>query len=216
MRARHATGLCLRFHDEHQPQGKSWCDVPAQGQASALLSTVPATRGWHALPAVVLETQFPFGLFRAWTVWRPALRVLAYPRPEQPAAPLPASQPAPGAAAHSRNAQGNEIDGVRAWRRGDGLRQVVWKKVARSGQLVSRETTADASRELWLDWQASRSAGPAGTLDTEGRLSRLVAWVIAAERQGLVYGLRLPGQQMAPDRGDAQRRAALQALALWS
>jgi len=211
--ARH--GLCLHFHGENQAQGKAWCDVPAEGQASAHLSTVPPHRGWHALPAVVLETQFPFGLFRAWTVWRPALQVLAYPRPEQPSVPLPASQPAPGDAAHSRSAQGSELDGVRAWRRGDGLRRVVWKKVARSGQLVSRETTADASRELWLDWQASRAAGSAKALDTEGRLSRLVAWVLAAEHQGLVYGLRLPGQQMAPDRGDAQRRAALQALALW-
>jgi uncharacterized protein (DUF58 family) len=208
--ARH--GLCLHFHGERRPQGNAWCDVPAQGQASAHLSIVPATRGWHALPAVVLETQFPFGLFRAWTVWRPSLRVLAYPRPEQPPAPLPTSQAAPGDAAHNRSGQGSELDGVRAWRRGDGLRMVLWKKVARSGQLVSRETTADSSRELWLDWNASRGAS---ALDTEGRLSRLVAWVLAAERQGLVWGLRLPGQQMAPDRGDAQRRAALQALALW-
>jgi uncharacterized protein (DUF58 family) len=206
-------GLCLRFQGEHQAQGKAWCDVPAQGQASAHLSTVPPHRGWHTLPAVVVETQFPFGLFRAWTVWRPSLQVLAYPRPEQPAAPLPASQPAPGDAAHSRTGAGSELDGVRAWRRGDGLRQVVWKKMARSGQLVSRETSADSSRELWLDWQASR--GPT-SLDNEGRLSRLAAWVLAAEHQGLVYGLRLPGQQMAPDRGDAQRRAALQALALWN
>ena len=209
--ARH--GLALHFHDRALPQGKAWCDVPALGQASARLSIVPATRGWHTLPALVVETQFPFGLFRAWTIWRPAGNVLAYPRPEQPAAPLPASQPAPGDAAHARQGQGSELDGVRAWRRGDSLRQVVWKKVARSGQLVSRETTADSSRELWLDWQATSGAT---RIDTEGRLSRLAAWVVAADKQGLVYGLRLPGQHMPPDHGDAQLRAALQKLALWS
>jgi uncharacterized protein (DUF58 family) len=101
---------------------------------------------------------------------------------------------------------------VRAWRRGDGLRQVVWKKAARSGQLVSRETTAESSRELWLDWQATQGVHPAGA---EDRLSRLAAWVLAAERQGLVYGLRLPGQQFTPDRGDAHQRRLLRELALW-
>jgi uncharacterized protein (DUF58 family) len=209
--ARH--GLGLHFHDGQLPQGKAWCDVPAQGQASARLSIVVPKRGWHAVPALVAETQFPFGLFRAWTIWRPAGKLLAYPRPEQPAAPLPPSQHAPGDAAHTRQGQGSELDGVRAWRRGDSLRQVVWKKVARSGQLVSRETTTDSSRELWLDWQAS--SGAAAT-DTESRLSRLAAWVLAADKQGLVYGLRLPGQQLPPAHGDVQLRATLHMLALWS
>jgi uncharacterized protein (DUF58 family) len=47
---------------------------------------VPARRGWHAVPTLVVETVFPFGLFRAWTVWRPAARVLAWPRPNTRAA----------------------------------------------------------------------------------------------------------------------------------
>ncbi len=112
------------------------------GQASARLSIVPTTRGWHELPGLVIETRFPFGLFRAWTHWRPASRVLAYPRPETPAPALPAAQSTPGDSTHARRTQGSELDGVRAWRRGDSLRQVLWKKVARSGELVSRETTS--------------------------------------------------------------------------
>jgi uncharacterized protein (DUF58 family) len=110
-----------------------------------------------------------------------------------------------------RSGEGSELDGVRAWRRGDSLRQVLWYKVARSGELVSRETTSELSRELWLDWQAARAAG-----SVEQRLSRLTAWVLAAERQGLVYGLRLPGTDSTPDRGELQQRKLLQQLALWS
>jgi uncharacterized protein (DUF58 family) len=98
------------------------------------------------VPTLIVETRFPFGLFRAWTLWRPAGRVLAYPRAEQPAPQLPTAQSAPGDAVHSRQGEGSELDGVRAWRRGDSLRQVAWKKMARSGQLVSRENSADASR----------------------------------------------------------------------
>jgi uncharacterized protein (DUF58 family) len=208
--ARH--GLGVHFRDLRHSRGRAWCDVPAQGQASAHLSIVPPTRGWHAVPTLIVETRFPFGLFRAWTLWRPAGRVLAYPRAEQPAPQLPTAQSAPGDAVHARQGEGSELDGVRAWRRGDSLRQVAWKKMARSGQLVSRENSADASRELWLDWQASAGAGS----DTEARLSRLTAWLIAAERLGLAYGLRLPGQQLAPDRGELHLRSALQRLALWN
>jgi uncharacterized protein (DUF58 family) len=209
--ARH--GIGLRFEDRRTSERGAWCDVPALGQATASLSVVPATRGWHAVPPLVVETRFPFGLFRAWTHWRPASQVLAYPRPEQPTPPLPQAQTAPGGMPQARRGQGGELDGVRAWRRSDGLRQVVWKKAARSGQLVSRDTVAENSRELWLDWQAAPGAGRA---EPEARLSRLAAWVLAAERQGLSYGLRLPGQQMPPDRGDAHQRRLLRELALWS
>ena len=211
--ARH--GVALRFADRRKHGSHAFLDVPALGQESARVSVVPPRRGWHALPPLVAETGFPFGLFRAWTVWRPSLQVLAWPRPEQPPAPLPPSSPAPGESATARHAQGGEQDGVRAWRRGDGMRQVVWKKVAKSGEMVSRETASAITRELWLDWQASGVSGVGGGMDTEQRLSRMAAWVLQAEHAGLVWGLRLPGRELAPGQGDAHKRAALEMLALW-
>ncbi len=207
-RARYA--LAVRWRDRGRA-GRTWTavDLPAGGQASATLSFVPGTRGWHAVPAIVVETGFPFGFFRAWTIWRPATRVLAWPRPEHPAPALPAPQPVAGEQMALQRAAGGELDGVRPWRRGDSLRQVVWKKVARSGELVSRETAASGSRELWLDWSATQGA-------VEGRLSRLAAWVEQAERIGLVWGLRLPGVELGSAQGDAHRRLALERLATWS
>ena len=194
-------------HGGPSARGFQGCDAPAQGQASAHLSTVPPHRGWHAVPTLVVESVFPFGLFRAWTVWRPAGRVLAWPQPETPPPPLPSGDSTPGDERAARRGAGSELDGVRPWRRGDTMRQVVWKKVARSGELVSRETAGTASRELWLLW------GDAGGIDAEQRLSRIAAWVLAAEREGIAYGLRLPGAELPPGQGDAQRRAALDLLA---
>ena len=212
-RLRHGLGLHL-LHEplHHAPLGAAniWCDVPAQGQEIARISTVPTHRGWHAVPTVVVETVFPFGLFRAWTLWRPAARVLAWPQPEPAAPPLPVAASSQGDEQRSRRGPGGELDGVRPWRRGDTMRQVVWKKVARSGELVSRETTAAGQRELWLDW-AQTPGQP-----VEQRLSRLAAWVLLAEQQGLACGLRLPGLELQPGQGDAHRRAALDQLALWA
>jgi uncharacterized protein (DUF58 family) len=205
--------LALRLYDrDRDGRSHTTVDVPAGGQAVATVSIVPATRGWHAIPPLVLETGFPFGFFRAWTVWRPAARVLAWPRPEHPAPPLPGAQPVPGEQAAVQRSSGNELEGVRPWRRGDSLRQVVWKKVARSGELVSRDTASSGSRELWLDWAATAGTGA----DAEPRLSRLAAWVESAERAGIAWGLRLPGVELPTGQGDAQRREALERLATWA
>jgi uncharacterized protein (DUF58 family) len=205
-RDRPAVGLAL--HSARR-QGMAFVDVPAQGSTVARLRFTPARRGRHALPTLVVETHFPLGLFRAWSVWRPAAELLVYPAPEQPPQPLPAGQPVGGSAPAQHQGAGSEFDGVRAWRRSDSLRQVVWKKVARTGELVSREMGASATQVLRLDWQAA--AAP----DAELRLSRLAAWVLAAERQGRPYALAVPGRQLPGACGDAQRRAALEVLALW-
>ena len=191
----------------------TWIDVPALGQAHAQVSFVPASRGMHEAPTLSAETRFPLGLFRTWTVWRPAAQLLVYPRPEQPAAPLPPARAVPGGPTQSRSADGGEVEGVRAYRRGDPLKLIAWKKAAKAldagGELVSRDTSASAHQQLWLDWQAC------GALAPEERLSRLTAWTLAAHRAGADYGLHLPGADIAPADGDAQRRHCLEALALW-
>ena len=207
--ARHGVGL--RFVSRARPRAIAWCDVPAQGQASARVSFVPPTRGLacgaHAGGRDALSVRPVPRLDR--TGGRPA-RCWPIRSPKQPPrAAAGRRQAAPGARAGTRAAEGSELDGVRAWRRGDALRQVVWKKVARSGELVSRETSAESSRELWLDWQAA----PAPASDVEARLSRLAAWVLAAEQQGWSYGLRLPGRSSR--RTAATRTSARAAARRW-
>ena len=191
----------------------TWIDVPALGQAHAQVSFVPAARGRVETPTLAAETRFPLGLFRAWSVWRPAAQLLVYPRPEQPAAPLPAARAMPGGPGRSRSTGGGEVEGVRAYRRGDPLKLIAWKKAAKlldtGGDLVSRDTSASTHQELWLDWQSC------GALALEARLSRLTAWTLAAHRAGADYGLRLPGLELQPTGGDTQRRHCLEALALW-
>jgi len=52
-----------------------------------------------------------------------------------------------------------------------------------------------------------------GSLPVEARLSRLTAWVLAAERSARPFSLALPGVQLAARQGRDHRRAALTALA---
>ena len=207
---RHGIGLSL-FDTRRFGWRQGFIDVPAHGSASARLSMVPERRGRHRVPTLTIETRFPLGMFRAWTVWRPAAEVTAWPRPETPPPPLPPSQAIGGEGRHQKRTEGGEFDGVRAWRRGDAMRQVVWKKVARTGELVSRDGSTALNRELWLDWNGARVTG--GGL--EERLSRMAAWILEAERSGQPWGLRLPQRDTAPATGDAHRIQALETLALW-
>jgi uncharacterized protein (DUF58 family) len=197
----------------------AWADVPAQGRASVEVTWQPLRRGLHRVPTLTAETRFPLGTFRVWTVWRPAAQVLVYPAPEAPTPPLPPVQAHAVAASRALRRDGGDFDGVRAYRRGDPLKQIVWKKVARSGQLVSREREHPSGDTLWLDWADTgpgathaADAGPASP--SERRLERLCAWVLQADRLGLNYGLRLPATVVEPASGEAHKRQCLEALAL--
>ena len=192
-----------------------WTDVAAGSSSTVRLGVTATRRGWVDLPRVTVLTRFPFGLFESWSLWYPAARVLVYPQPESPAAPLPPSTLTPSPHPHRATVAQGELDGVRDYQRGDALRQIAWKKSSRtletSGSLVSRDRDARQRPQWWLDWQL---AGGAGAESTEARLSRLTAWVLLADRSGAAYGLRLPHVELQPDSGDAHRQRCLEALAL--
>ena len=186
----------------------AWTDVAAQASSTVQLAYLPERRGLHRLPTLTAETRFPLGTFRIWTVWRPAAQVLVYPAPEVPAAPLPAGQAHEGSAHASVTSVQGEPDGLRAYRRGDALKTIVWKKAAQTGELVSRDSQTLQQQTLWLDQQHT------GLNQPEAQLSRLCAWVLLADQLGLIYGLRLKHQDIAPASGLAHRQRCLRALAL--
>lgn len=188
-------------------------DVPAGGSAVLLLTCPTSERGSMAAPRVRLLTRFPLGLFESWSYWQPGVRVLVYPAPETPPAPLPlASGAATGG--HGR-AGGDDFAGLRAYRAGDPMRHLAWRQIARfdpglNAQLVSKHFEGGAAAELMLDFNRL----PA-TYELERRLERMTRWVLDAEQLGLPYGFRLGRLFLGPARGQAQRDACLGALALY-
>jgi uncharacterized protein (DUF58 family) len=179
-----------------------------QGSCSVELAVAPGRRGRHPLPTLTLETRFPLGTFRVWTLWRPAAQVLLYPQPEANPPPLPTGEPRSTGTATAPLASSAEFDGVRPYRRGDPLKHIVWKKAAKTDTLVSRDTGQAQHLALWLDLAQTGGTG------LEHRLSRLCAWVLEAEQLELDYGLRLPGVEITPSHGEAHKRRCLEALAL--
>ena len=201
-RARHGIGLALRGGAQWV-----WSDVPAQGSVTAQVAFTPPQRGLHRVPTLTAQTLFPLGTFRVWTIWRPSASVLVYPAPEPAPPPLPPGQARSGISASTPLHTGDDYDGVRGYRRSDPLKLIVWKKVAKADELVSRDAQQAQRLELWLDPQHC------GVADPERQLSRLCAWVLQAEKMEIDYGLRLGALEIRPGRGDAHHKQCLQALA---
>lgn len=168
------------------PNG-SWLDLQPQASRSLRIDLPARPRGVHPLPAVLIESRYPYGLFRAWAWWRPAAEQVVWPTPEI-APPLPAAlagptepEPDPG------------LSLLRPYRRGDAMRQIAWKSSGRAlsqGQdplvreLSGRPVSLDPCR---LDWRDT-----AGLSDPELRLRRLCAWLLEADAQGRDWTLVLP------------------------
>lgn len=165
-------------------------------------------RGWFSPGRLLLESTYPLGLLRCWTWIDLDLHALVYPRPlPSPDLPGLASDTPDGAAAL---VVGNDdFYGFRDYRRGDSLRQVHWKGLAKGQGVLTKHYTAYADRSVWLDWELFPGEG------TEQRLSHLCYWVLEFDGRGEEYGLRLPNLVIPPAVGEKHRDRVLKELALY-
>jgi uncharacterized protein (DUF58 family) len=170
---------------------------------------VPTTqRGWFNPGRLVVETVFPFGICRAWSLPDLDLRALVFPRPVACDLDWLLSNQQ-----HSGNttvARGNDdYHGLRGYREGDSLKHVAWKIFARGQGMHTKEYSSNMDEKVWLRWDMF------GDMGAEDRLSRLCWCVISLDAAGIDYGLELPALRMPPAKGHGHYAAALQALALF-
>lgn len=182
-------------------------NLTADSQIEADLALPTTKRGWLDISRIRIATTQPLGLVRAWSWFWPDAPLLVYPAPETNAPPLPDT----GTTSTRTRAHpmGDELQQLRAYRKGDALRTIAWKHSARRDGLLVREYERPVGSELVLDWQQLHA------LPYERRIARLARWVDDAEREGRRYQLRLPGNPaIGPAVGDIHRHQCLRALAL--
>ncbi|MCB1693780.1 MAG: DUF58 domain-containing protein [Pseudomonadales bacterium] len=157
---------------------------------------------------MLIETTYPLGLFRAWSWVDLNVTTLVYPRPIA-AGEIPASESNTDEGEAVRREGADDFQGLRDFHDGDTLHHVAWRSYARTGELVVKEYAAFVDRRVWLDW--AHLPG----LDRENRLSRLCYWLLDVSKGNDEYGLRLPGIEIEPGRGNAHRDRLLRELALF-
>ncbi len=202
--SRFAVGLKRARQREEQPV---FGDLAKHRGTNLLLPMATIGRGFVACGRLEIFTEYPVGLFHAWSYVDFGMTCLVYPKPDAGAGALPI--------AASHHGEGNmpiagdeEFQSLRAYRPGDTPRQIAWKALAREQGLLVKEFGTTTSADLWLDYAALEGLG------VEQRLSRLTWWVLEAERARLPYGLKLPGTTIVPSMGHAHRDTCLRALAL--
>lgn len=182
-------------------------DLPASRSTPVRLAIPANRRGWLDSQRLSLYTEFPLGLFHAWSYIHFDVRALVYP---QPAAPLPLpAQSAQNGTGKIMAVGDEDFSGLRTYVPGDPLPRIAWKALAREHGLQVKQFTAPQGQELWLDWSHTPS------LALEQRLQVLTRWVLDADAQGLLYGLRLPDSELAPQNDPAHRAECLRRLALF-
>lgn len=183
--------------------------VAPEDQVTAELRCATHRRGWISPGRVRIETTYPLGLIRAWTVFVPDLAGLVYPTPEASPPPLPDAGPSPTLGTHLDHGD-DDFAGLQAHQLSDSPKHVAWKVVARDGPMLTKRFAGATGGECELDW-----ATLPANLDTEARLSRLTAWILAAQASGRAFGLSLPGTRIPPARGESHVHHCLKQLALF-
>jgi uncharacterized protein (DUF58 family) len=168
-------------------------------------------RGWLSCTTLTVSSDFPLGLFRAWSPLRFDSKLLVYPQPSSVFLGFPETGGSEGQYQRQQTLNDDEFDGVKAYRSGDSIRHIHWKSLAKGRGVQSKHYAGEGGGgvELWLDYANTPGA------DVEQRLSQLCRWIVEAERSGLRYALTLPDNTVKLACGPAHYHQCLQKLALF-
>ncbi|MEH6650101.1 MAG: DUF58 domain-containing protein [Motiliproteus sp.] len=200
---------------QHEAISIGWPEQPSQqlnlldSRRDEMTLMLPVSRrGLCRFPRFKVESTFPLGLLRAWSWIELDAQSLVYPRPIEAAYPLSEAPQGDHGDRVSREGS-DDFDGLRRYQEGDSFKRIAWKSYARHRQLHSKTFAGYQAQEHWLEWQAYSG------MAIESRLGRLCHQVLQRDRQGQRFGLRIPGLEVMPSRGDSHRQHCLRALALY-
>ncbi len=174
------------------------------------LSHSSKQRGRFTPPRLDIFTRFPTGLNTAWSYASMDVQGIVYPEP------IEISQPSDQHNSDDDMTDGREISGgtsdfagTREYQPGDSPKHIHWGQYAKTGDLYTKSFVDYESQDIWLDWQSLNISG------TEPRLSHLSAMIIEFHEAHKQYGLRIPGKEIQPNKGEAHKIRCLTALALF-
>lgn len=176
-------------------------------------SLVLQNRGWQKIPALRLESTFPFGILRSWKMFKtPTAEILVFPA-RQGSSILPLRSLLKGQEAQGefkQKSSENAFIGHRPYQNRDSFRQIDWRAYARANELLIKEFETEEKSFVVLDWQDT-----AHLANDELRLKQLSLWVDICEKSQKYYQLNMPAWQSEFGLGDIHRRACLEKLSLY-
>lgn len=165
-------------------------------------------RGWHEMDGVWIATRFPFCLYEKAVFLACPVKVLVYPEPAPlPAVPLDATS-SDGTQEAAVRGPGLSVISLRDYVPGDSLRLVHWKRSARTGVMMTKETEQETERAVTVVLDGGLGAA------FEQGLSVATSLVLELDRQMIPFALATHARVTRPGHGKAHLHEALAHLAL--
>lgn len=170
---------------------------------------IPTEKRGRLVPGrLKVETRYPLGIIRSWSWVSLDMDCLVYPKPIKnefvPEGYLVSDE---GESILPNGVE--DFYGLRPYIKGDSLKHVDWKTLAKGNDLYSKQFVDYADSSTWLDFKSLPVADP------ELKLSYLTYWVTVLSEQRILFGLKLPGQTIDVGEGPQHLQQCLEAMALY-
>jgi uncharacterized protein (DUF58 family) len=154
-------------------------------------------RGRLPLERLRVESRYPLGLFRCWSLLDLQLEGWLAPAPEYGPLCGEATADAAGSRGLPTPASMGDFDMLRAHQSGEPLSRVAWKQLAQGRGLLVKQFCEPRQDDTHLNLQR------VGGRDLEQRLAVLAWWCDDYTKRGIPFSLTLAGRTLGPDSGAA-------------
>ena len=188
-------------------EGSLWL---AQANSTPRSLTLPVRgmqRGRLPLGRLRVESRYPLGLFRCWSLLDLQLEAWLSPKPLHGLLRSEALSAQHGAQGQPGQAPLGDFDMLRAYQSGEPFGRIAWKQLAQGRGLLVKQFHEPRQDDTHLSL-----ARVTGT-DLEQRLAVLAWWCGDYGRRGIPFTLTLAGQTLGPDCGPAFLQRCQLALA---
>jgi uncharacterized protein (DUF58 family) len=163
--------LVLAFENEEWRPVAHLPAVPANAVVSLRLERTMRRRGVHPLPAIVLYSGYPMGLYRREFTYRDARQIVVYPRVHRLQRAAIDHLDQGGSRPRPTRASGDEYFSLREYIPGDDIRYICWRVSARLGQLIVRELEPGSVRSVVI---VLDTRGVPDTFELEEKFERAI------------------------------------------
>jgi len=188
-------------------EGALWLAQADAVPSTIILPVSGSRRGALPLGRLRVESRYPLGLFRCWSLLDLQLEGWLAPKPMFGALRGEHATESEGHQGQPAPATLGDFDTLRTHQAGEPLSRVAWKQLAQGRGLLTKQFHEPQQADTHLTLQ--RVAGG----DLEQRLSVLAWWCGDYGKRGIPFTLMLANQTLGPDSGAAFVQRCLLALA---
>lgn len=183
-------------------------DSPSNSKHTMCFKVESVSRGKLNAGRFRLYSEFPTGLFVAWTWVDLSMHCMVYPAPDKKLDIPMLDLSEDGDNDFSGHGVEN-FSQLRKYHAGDNINRISWKASAKSDALFTKEFVGSKPVTHWINWDDIPAQ------NTEHRLSMMTALIIEANKRQQYYGIKLPNKIVSPASGDKHFHHCLTELALY-